>query len=330
MHFRKFKVKFLNLINTTERMNATVSLKKVQKNEATKNEEEDELVHYELLMNSTRHLSNFCWNLTYDDQFWYGAPAMLTQHWPLNVTNLEIKEKPYITSGLFKNSTGSLVEYVWFSTSGYLVFVERDTPLFISLENGVLCLSAKDNIFPYMQSSKKSAQLDRAQFKAHIIVSRNVKQAYLYYLDNFVDKPERSPNPLIYSFNIWSTWVKFKQDINQENLIEFAKNISSNGFTKYGSIFEIDDKWEAEFGSLEFDKARFPDAKQMINEIKKLGFNTSVWLTPFFNEAIEAGLDLEERDYMVKELNSRMNKRLKWWNGSNATVLDPTNLRARR
>lgn len=165
-----------------------------------------------------------------------------------------------------------------------------------------------------------------------MIVSNNVKQAYLYYLDNFVEKPaERSPNPSIYHTNIWSTWVKFKRNINQQNLLEFAKNISSYGFNKYGSIFEIDDLWESNYGSWKFDKVRFPDAKQMINEIKKLGFNTSVWLTPFFNpEVFENELDLEERDYMVKELNSRITKKLNWWNGKNATVLDPTNPRARR
>ena len=238
--------------------------------------EEDELVHYELLMNSTKHLSNFCWNLTFEkDLHWYGAPANLRQRWPLD-PKMVITEQPYITSGFFQNSTGSLVEYLWFSSTGYLVFVERNVPLFIKLENEILCLSAKYNAFPYVQATKKSQQIDRAPFKAHIIVSKDVKQAYLYYLDNFVKKPERSPNPKIYSSNIWSTWVKFKKDINQRNLIEFAKNISSNGFNKYGSIFEIDDIWESNYGGLKFDKQRFPDAKQMMNEIKKLGFNTSV------------------------------------------------------
>lgn len=67
----------------------------------------------------------------------------------------------------------------------------------------------------------------------------------------------------------------------------------------------------------------------MIAEIKKLGFNTSVWLTPFFSPE-ENQLDAEERDFMVKDLNSRQSKKLDWWNGRNATVLDPTSPRARR
>ena len=225
------------MVNATEDVNATVSLKKQQQNATA--DEEEELVHYELFMNSTKYYSNFCWNLTYEPGVhWYGAPANLQQHWPID-PKLEIREQPYITSGFFKGSTGSLVEYVWFSSSGYLVFVERNVPLFISLENGILCLSAKNNVHPYNAQPPKKSQPDRAPFKAHIIVSRNIKDAYLYYLDNFVERPQRSPNPDIYSSNIWSTWVKFKMNINQQNLIEFAKNISAYGFTKYGSIFEV-------------------------------------------------------------------------------------------
>lgn len=228
------------MVNSSEHVNSTVSLKKLTLEGNATAEEEEELVHYELFMNSTKHYSNFCWNLTYEHGVhWYGAPANLKQHWPID-PKLHIPDQPYITSGFFKNSTGSLVEYVWFSSSGYLVFVERDVPLFISLENGVLCLSAKNNRHPYnAQPAKKSQQADRAPFKAHIIVSRSIKDAYLYYLDNFVERPQQSPNPAIYSTNIWSTWVKFKMQINQQNLIEFAKNISALGFTKYGSIFEV-------------------------------------------------------------------------------------------
>lgn len=101
------QVKFINLVNTTELINATISLKKVQKNNLTTTDEEEELVHYELVMNSTKYLSNFCWNLTYQKGVhWYGAPANLKQTWPID-PKLEISERPYITSGFFKNSTGN-------------------------------------------------------------------------------------------------------------------------------------------------------------------------------------------------------------------------------
>lgn len=321
-----------------------IDLKRVDNKEdnttnKTNVEEDDnnELAHYELIMDPTKKLSNFCWNL--NDYYWYGAPANLEQHWPIN-PNLTIKEQPYITSGFFKNSTGSVVEYLWFSSSGYLVFVERDVPLFISLENGntpggtirkLLCLKAKNNQHPYNRPVKKSQtqQVSSKPFKAHIIIAKDIKKAYQFYLDNFLEKPERSPNPLIFKNNIWSTWVKFKMNINQDNLIVFAKNISANGFTKYGSIFEIDDKWEEFYGSAKFDINRFPNAKLMMNEIKKLGnFKTSVWLTPFFNP--DSQLDPEDLDLMVKDVNSIRPLRLKWWDGENATVLDPTNPRSRR
>lgn len=212
-------------------------MKKVQNNDAIEN---DHLAHYELLINSTKYLSNVCWNLTVDSDSmtrWYGAPAALKQNWPIDPETI-ISEIPYITTGfgtLSPKKTGSVVEYLWFSSTGYLVFVERDVPLFIELKDKMLCLSAKNTGYPYNQIIKKSSP--RPPFKAHIIISENVKMAYLYYLNNFVKRPERTPDPSIYSTTIWSTWAKFKTNITQKKLMEFAKNITTSGLTKYGAIF---------------------------------------------------------------------------------------------
>lgn len=224
------------------------------------------------------------------------------------------------------DSLGSVIEYVWFNKVGNLVFVERDVPLFISLDSGVLCLKSRVDRHPYNRSESQV----RPIFKAHIITAKNVKQAFLYYLKNFVDKPERSPNPLAYKMPIWTTWVKFKTGINQNNLLEFAKNITKYGFTKYGSVFEIDDKWEEHYGNAKFDTNRFPDARKMMNEIKSLGFNTSVWLTPFFNQEVaDNDLTNAEKDLMIKQMNSTKMLRVNWWQGKNATCIDFTNPKSR-
>ena len=41
---------------------------------------------------------------------------------------------------------------------------------------------------------------------------------------------------------IWTTWAKYKKDINDEVVVAFGQEIADQGFT--GQI-EIDDYWEA-------------------------------------------------------------------------------------
>lgn len=41
---------------------------------------------------------------------------------------------------------------------------------------------------------------------------------------------------------VWSTWARYKTEINESRLIEFANEIVANGFED--GQFEIDDYWE--------------------------------------------------------------------------------------
>ena len=47
---------------------------------------------------------------------------------------------------------------------------------------------------------------------------------------------------------IWTTWARFKVNINQTVIIDFAKDILSNNYPI--SQLEIDDKWTTEHGDL--------------------------------------------------------------------------------
>jgi hypothetical protein len=49
------------------------------------------------------------------------------------------------------------------------------------------------------------------------------------------------PDEWIIRHPIWTTWAKYKQDINDDIVVDFAKDIADHGFT--GQI-EIDDRWE--------------------------------------------------------------------------------------
>ena len=45
---------------------------------------------------------------------------------------------------------------------------------------------------------------------------------------------------------VWSTWARYKQDINQSVVLDFAHSIKDRGFDN--SQVEVDDKWERCYG----------------------------------------------------------------------------------
>lgn len=47
---------------------------------------------------------------------------------------------------------------------------------------------------------------------------------------------------------IWSTWAKYKRDVNDSVVLEFAKEIVDAGYED--GQFEIDDDWEVIRGFL--------------------------------------------------------------------------------
>ena len=68
-------------------------------------------------------------------------------------------------------------------------------------------------------------------------------------------------------------------EVDQPKVEAFAREIVAHDFPR--SHMEIDDKWSTEYGDLEFDAAKFPDARAMTDLLHRLGFEVTLWVTPF-------------------------------------------------
>ena len=111
-----------------------------------------------------------------------------------------------------------------------------------------------------------------------------------------------------------STWAKYKANINQTTVLDFAKQINKNNFPN--SQIEIDDKWEACYGTLKFDNKKFPNATDMVSQLHKMGFRVTLWLHPFINNNCQVK---DKEKYMVHDENNKVWP-VKWWNGDAATI----------
>ncbi|KPJ04462.1 putative family 31 glucosidase KIAA1161 [Papilio xuthus] len=123
---------------------------------------------------------------------------------------------------------------------------------------------------------------------------------------------------------IWSTWAQYSRDVNQEKVLEFAKQIRGYGFSD--SQLEIDDLWETCYGTMEVDQSKFPNMTGLVQELKAMGFRVTIWMHPFINNNCEPiYTQALNNGYLV--LDEAGKPATTWWNnnGSVPGYIDFTN-----
>ena len=77
----------------------------------------------------------------------------------------------------------------------------------------------------------------------------------------------------------YNTWMQFTYDQTDKNILSYAKSIIENGFKP--GILTIDEGWQKSYGDWSFDEAKFPNPKETIDELHKMGFKVMLWIVPY-------------------------------------------------
>ena len=93
--------------------------------------------------------------------------------------------------------------------------------------------------------------------------------------------PTQTPPAELFTKPTWTTWARYKTEVSQEVVMQFADEIIQNGYP-YG-VLEIDDRWQTHYGDIAFDPERFPNPKEMIAALHEKGFKVTAWVIPFFD-----------------------------------------------
>ena len=133
--------------------------------------------------------------------------------------------------------------------------------------------------------------------------------------------PNHTPPLELFGPPVWTTWAQYKDLIDQDKVLDFARQIIDNKFPH--SVLEIDDRWQTAYGDLEFDPARFPDPAGMVEELHAMGFQVTSWVIPFLHPKSKAGLEGAEKGYFVKNQAGEPYL-VRWWQGR-GYLLDVTN-----
>ncbi|XP_047003771.1 myogenesis-regulating glycosidase-like [Schistocerca americana] len=267
--------------------------------------------HLNITSNSTSGMVMYC--TCYCDSHLYGGPGQYNQSWPIEYDVYD--HYSYVTK---QEDNVGIAERYWLFSDGTYIYVPPYVPLFIDQNTNEsedsLCLIA-ENKPPYPVDRKDMVM------ELYVCDFDDAEEAHEDAAENFLGKPSGIPDERMVTYPIWSTWARYKRDIDEATVREFASEILSHGFNN--SQIEIDDMWEICYGSLTFDSEKFPNITDLVDDLHALGFRVTLWVHPFVNldcepyhtEALDSG-------YFVNNTDGYANTT--WWNGE-AGIIDFTN-----
>lgn len=173
-----------------------------------------------------------------------------------------------------------VAERFWVQTKGGFVYISDTAPLFLdqNVDGDTLCFKV-ENKLPY------NTRRQTFDFDYHIGFAKDAKMAQKKAVERFLKKPTGLPDRRMVEHPIWSTWARYKRDINETTVESMASDILKYGFNN--SQFEIDDDWEICYGALTFRESKFKDIKKQTDDLKSRGFRVTLWIHPFINKGCE-------------------------------------------
>lgn len=149
----------------------------------------------------------------------------------------------------------------------------------------------------------------------------NLKAVSKYISNKYFSNNKESLNSLMFTAPQYNTWIEMMYEPTQEKVIEYANNILEAGFPP--GLLIIDDNWQDDYGNWIFHSKRFPNPKQMIENLHNLGFKVMLWVCNFVSPDSLTFRELSEEGLLVK--NSIGKPAIaEWWNGYSG-MLDVSN-----
>ncbi|KAG5875297.1 hypothetical protein JTB14_028447 [Gonioctena quinquepunctata] len=251
-----------------------------------------------------------CFNLK-EGVNWYGGPQRRVQSWPIEKMNID-GTLPYVSR---RDDNFGVAERYWLNSKGVYIYLSELVPLFVDQSaNQIVCFNAKP-VAPYINRNRNILDY-------HIIIKDDPREAHLHAINNFLGKPTGHPDARMIAEPIWTTWAKYKKDINDATVLEFAQEIRKQGYEN-GQL-EIDDQWETCYGAQKFNPEKFSDINNTVRKLKKDNFRVTLWVHPFVNSDCQNNSDVgSENGYFVKNVNGSTSG--SWWDGTDAHQIDFTN-----
>lgn len=153
------------------------------------------------------------------------------------------------------------MESYFFNSDGFYIHIDDSVALFVDINGrrpGHMCFAAKVT-GPYRKN--------RNVMKFRTCKYGNPREAHENAIRDVLGMPSSIPDPHMVKYPIWSTWARYKVDINTSVVERYAREIVNYGFSR--GTFEIDDNWETCYGSAEINTSKFGNIRELTDKLSK-------------------------------------------------------------
>ena len=98
----------------------------------------------------------------------------------------------------------------------------------------------------------------------------DLKGAYLAAMKAHFPFCGKTPDLLFLQKPQYNTWIELNVNQTQDEILAYAKSIIDSGLP--AGVLMIDNGWQENFGTFEFNARKIPDPKYMMDELHKMGF----------------------------------------------------------
>ena len=237
-----------------------------------------------------------------DDEYWWGGTT-ITKYCPLSAKSEYHQD--FRMSGHNQTATffvSTLGRYIW-----------SDEPFKVDVTNGEFLI--------------EGGKVDLVEAGSCLRDAYRAAQAAHFPCDG-AELPEA-----FFRGAQYNTWMEMTYYPTQEKVLAYAHEWIDRGYEP--GVFIIDEGWHqpTAYGFWEFDFARFPDPKGMIDELHGLGYTVMLWVVPYVvpngpayvrTISTQAGTPQDVADHTFMRNKEGKVALIPWWNGYSA-LLDMTN-----
>ena len=233
-----------------------------------------------------------------ENEYWWGGSVVYAPEQPYDKTSS-------VQRDIQKDGANQSAP-LYLSSKGR--YIHADSPLKIALEKGVITAEGENVVC--------------------VEAGTCLKEAYLAAMKTYFPFEQKELPEKFFRTAQYNTWMEFTYDPTQKSVLEYAHAIVDNGYK--AGVLMIDEGWHVGYGTWEFDFAKFPDPKGMIDELHALGFTVMLWVVPYVTldgrnfldhyypwASERAGKEFEPR--LVRQKNGKVAV-LEWWNGFSAML----------
>lgn len=135
------------------------------------------------------------------------------------------------------------------------------------------------------------------------------------------------PDTLLFTAPQYNTWIELNLHQNQADILKYAKAIIDNGLP--AGVLMLDDTWQEDYGVWDFHPGRFPNPKDMMDQLHQMGFKVMLWICPFvsadqtliYNDLKKQKAFLLEKTNPADSWETAKNPiMIRWWDGVSAEL----------